>query len=224
MSDVPLTPEVIRQRFYQKDTRIDRYGNYVEGQRGPNEYGPFTLLLHYHLLDGWTDAEILKELANHDISPFEANYELKQSKAFIKDVLLLDLETIRNSDVSTEGLIYQEVIKNLETLDVMFKKECSADIPLEINGETFYFQTDEKARYAIANYLLVGTPPKYWVDSGNRIHEPFSIESLRALQLAITERDQAIHEALSVTKKKIREAMEKKDFALVKEIFAELKK
>ena len=117
----------IKRRFELNGRPIDRHGNFV--YIGLDFYVSrvqFPLLAHYHLLSGMSDQDMMVALRDSDLSDFEAKYVLKSSKDFIRDVLGLDLEAIRQASI-----VMRDRMNNAE----YFHSHTVADILVDLDQE-----------------------------------------------------------------------------------------
>lgn len=206
----------IKQRFEENRWPIDRHGNYVDTNpdRDLNE-SMLPLMLHYRLLAGMTDAEAEQELATtYSLSAFEIAFLMRSTKAFIKDVLEIDLEEIRKNKNSTAALCGQLVNDVVAKINEVYERERYEDI--QIDGVVF--QADQRARESIIGYIAADTAPEYWVTADNKSIE-CDHHMLLAIQEAIVVRDAAGHEKVTELKTKARVLSEQRDYAGLVELF-----
>lgn len=210
-----LSNDEIRARYFEKGTRIDRHGNYVEEYKDQIEGRVgFCLLLHYHLINGMSDKKALERLKEYDLSPLETTFLMKRTKAFINDVLGIDLDQVRSSATSTDSYLYQEVNELYPKLNA--KYETDRFSPIEFRG--YRFQVDEEARQNIQGYIASGVDPSYWVTENNETLEPWTVEDLKELYVLVMKRDADLHQLMSGLKQKIRMLAETKDFTAIKQL------
>lgn len=210
----------IKARFESGKWPIDRHGNYID--TNPDRNFNETLLplsLHYRLLAGMTDAEAEQELATtYSLSAFEIAFLMRSTKAFIKDVLEIDLEEIRKNKNSTATLCGQLVNDVVAKINEVYERERYEDI--QIDGVVF--QADQRARESIIGYIAADTAPEYWVTADNKSIE-CDHHMLLAIQEAIVVRDAAGHEKATELKTKARVLSEQRDYAGLVELFDAVK-
>lgn len=211
-----LTNAEIKARYEQRGMPIDRNGAYVKvGDDREVGVVDFTLLLHYHLIQGMSD-EVAKErlIGEFEMSNFETNFLLNKTKAFIKDVLEIDLEEIRKNKNSTAALCGQLVNDVVAKINEVYERRRYEDI--QIDGAVF--QADQRARESIVGYIAAETAPEYWVTSDNMSIECDS-HMLLSIQEAIVVRDATGHEKATELKTKARVLSEQRDYAGLVELF-----
>ena len=210
----------IKARFESGKWPIDRHGNYID--TNPDRNFNETLLplsLHYRLLAGMTDAEAEQELATtYSLSAFEIAFLMRSTKAFIKDVLEIDLEELRKNKNSTATLCGQLVNDVVAKINELYERERYEDI--QIDGVVF--QADQRARESIIGYIAADTAPEYWVTADNKSIE-CDHHMLLAIQEAIVVRDAAGHEKVTELKTKARVLSEQRDYAGLVELFDAVK-
>lgn len=209
----------IKRRFEMNDAPIDRHGNFVYvGHDIYSSRTQFPLLAHYHLLNGMPDAEAMVVLRDSDLSDFEAKYVLKSSKDFIHDVLELDLEAMRKNRVSTEAACGQLIVEVVKELTAAYDRCRYASIVA--NGHAF--QADAKAREAMLGYLLTDRTVEYWVVENNE-QIAMTLNDLRTVYAAITERDADLHKQITDLKTEGRIYAEQRMYAQLVELSERVK-
>lgn len=213
-----LSNDEIKARYFERGTRIDRYGNYVEEYQDQmeNRIG-FCLLLHYHLINGMSDKKAREKLKGFDLSPVEIEFLMKKTKDFIANVLEIDLDQVRTALTSTENYLYQEVNAIYPKLNDKYNAERFA--PITFRDKTF--QADEKSRASMQSYMQSGVDPMYWMTLNNEPIEPWTVEDVKALYAEIITRDNDLHMVMSVLKQRIRILTEQKDFTAIKQLAAD---
>ena len=209
----------IKRRFELNDRPIDRHGNFVYIDLDfYTSRVQFPLLAHYHLLNGMSDADALTALRDSDMSVFEAKYVLKSSKDFIRDVLGIDLEDVRKSRVSTDGLCGQMITEIIGGLNAVYERKRYA--PIEVEGHVF--QADAKAREAMLGYLLTDRTVEYWVVENNE-QIPLTLDALKLVYASVTERDATLHSDITALKTEGRIYAEKRMYAQLVELSERVK-
>ncbi|QVW56308.1 hypothetical protein pEaSNUABM6_00172 [Erwinia phage pEa_SNUABM_6] len=213
-----LSNDEIKARYFERGTRIDRYGNFVEEYQDQleNRIG-FCLLLHYQLINGMSDKKAIEKLKSFDLSPVEITFLMKKTKEFINDVLGIDLDQVRSALTSTDNYLYQEVNAIYPKLNDKYNAERFA--PITFRDKTF--QADQKARDTMQSYIQSEVDPLYWTTLNNEQIEPWSVEDVKELYATIITRDNELHMVMSVLKQRIRILTEQKDFTAIKQLAEE---
>ncbi len=215
-----LTNAEIKARYDQRGMPIDRNGTFVKvGDDREVGVVDFTLLLHYHLIQGMPD-QVAKDrlMGEFGMSNFETNFLMKKTKEFIKDVLEIDLDEVRKAKGSTASLCAELVAAVVAKINEVYERKRLEDISI---GEEV-FQANQKAREAIVSYLSADTAPEYWVTADNKSIE-CDHHMLLAIQEAIVVRDAAGHEKVTELKTKARVLSEQRDYAGLVELFDAVK-
>lgn len=209
----------IKRRFESNEQPIDRHGNFVYiGQDFYVTRAQFPLLAHYHLLNGMSDADAMTALRDSDLSDFEAKYVLKSCKDFIRDVLGLDLDELRKSRVSTDAMCGQLIVEVIRGLTAAYDK--LRYVPIVVNGHTY--QADAKAREAMLGYLLTDRLVEYWVVENNERID-MTLDELKIVFSAITERDADLHKQITDLKTEARIYAEQRMYAQLVELSERVK-
>ena len=210
----------IKQRFEENRWPIDRHGNYVDTNpdRDLNE-SMLPLTLHYRLLAGMTDKEAEAALSGtYALSAFEIAFLIKSTKAFIKDVLEIDLEEIRKNKNTTATLCGQLVIEVVAEINLSYETRRFENVT--INGQEF--QADQGSRNVLVGFLAAGAVPEYWTRADNTAIE-CTHDLLVELQTAISERDAAYHAQATELKVQARQLSEARDYAGLMSLREEVK-
>lgn len=215
-----LTNAEIKARYELRGMPIDRNGTFVKvGDDREVGVVDFTLLLHYHLIQGMSDQVALKKLISEfEMSNFEANFLLRKTKAFIKDVLEIDLEEVRNAKGSTAVMCAELVSEVVAKINEVFGRKRYGDVLVD----EAVFQADQKARESILGYLAAETAPEYWITADNRSIE-CDRDMLLTIQEAIVSRDAAYHEKATNLKTQARELSEQRNYAGLVELLDQVK-
>lgn len=210
----------IKARFEAGNWPIDRHGNYID-TNPERDYSAtmLPLMLHYRLLAGMTDQEAERELATtYMLSAFEIAFLIRSTKEFIKDVLELDLDDIRNNKNSTATLCGQLVIEVVNNINAAYVRLRYSDVLVD----ECVFQADQKARESILSYLTADTAPEYWVTANNMQIE-CDRDMLLTIHEAIVSRDAACHEKATKLKTQARELSEQRNYAGLVELLDQVK-
>lgn len=195
-----LSNDEIRDRFLNSGKLIDRHGQFVDGTLTDSRWNPsLSRLAHYKMLDGMSDDTLREKLVEQGFSPLEIKFTLTSAHKFISDVLGIDLAQREAERISTHGKCQRLLTEWVARLNDEYAYAVAS--PLELDGHIY--QTDEKALAAIARYLSTETSPGYWVDSNNAKFD-FDLDDLKALNVAIVERTNALHEKLTDAKRELR--------------------
>lgn len=215
-----LTNAEIKARYDQRGMPIDRNGAFVKvGDDREVGVVDFTLLLHYHLIQGMSDQTAMARLTGEfEMSNFEAKFLMNKTKAFIKDVLEIDLEEVRKNKNSTATLCGQLVNEVVAKINEVYERKRHEDI--QIGGVVF--QADQRARESILSYIAADTAPEYWVTADNKSIECDS-RMLLSIQEAIVVRDAAGHEKATELKAAARELSEQRNYAGLEELNDQVK-
>lgn len=215
-----LTNAEIKARYEQRGMPIDRNGAWVKvGDDREVGVVDFTLLLHYHLIQGMSDQAAMSRLTGEfEMSNFEAKFLMNKTKAFIKDVLEIDLEEVRKAKGSTANLCAELVAEVVNNVNAAYERRRYGDVLVD----ECVFQADQKARESILGYLAADTAPEYWVTANNMQIE-CDRELLLAIQEAIVSRDAAYHEKATEQKAHARMLAEERNYAGLVELNDQIK-
>lgn len=215
-----LTNAEIKARYEQRGMPIDRNGAYVKvGDDREVGVVDFTLLLHYHLIQGMTDQVAMSRLTGEfEMSNFEAKFLMNKTKAFIKDVLEIDLEEVRKAKGSTANLCAELVTEVVNNINAAYVRLRYSDVLVD----ECVFQADQKARDSILSYLTADTAPEYWVTANNMQIE-CDRDMLLTIHEAIVSRDAACHEKATKLKTQARELSEQRNYAGLVELLDQVK-
>lgn len=210
-SNQPLTPEQIRERFFnEQENYIDRYGNVLNeiahGAMGEEHFNP--LIIHYYLLNGKSEQWVIDNLKNcGGMSDIIAKLTLKQYLSFIKDVLQIDLESHQKEHFSTVGQCNR--LSNQLMDDLRTKEEKLLGLPIELDGVEFDADTESVNR--LRNYIAVDAVPETWT-TYNSSKVLFTKQRAEELLQAILLREQRTHEYITELKSRVRVARENVDY------------
>jgi hypothetical protein len=215
-----LTNAEIKARYEQRGMPIDRNGAFVKvGDVREVGVVDFTLLLHYHLIQGMSDQTALSRLTGEfEMSNFEAKFLMNKTKAFIKDVLEIDLEEVRKAKGSTASMCAELVTEICTNVKVAYERGRYGDVLVDEH----IFQADQKARESILGYLAADTSPEYWVTADNTRID-CDRQLLLAIHEAIVSRDAAYHEKATEQKAKALGLSEARDYAGLVELNDQVK-
>lgn len=215
-----LTNAEIKARYEQRGMPIDRNGAFVKvGDDREVGVVDFTLLLHYHLIQGMSDQTAMARLTGEfEMSNFEAKFLMNKTKAFIKDVLEIDLEEVRKAKGSTANLCAELVAEIVNNINAAYERRRYGDVLVDEH----VFQADQKARESVMGYLAADTAPEYWVAANNTM-VACDRTLLLAIQEAIVSRDAAYHEKATEQKMRARMLSEERDYAGLMELNDQIK-
>ena len=215
-----LTNAEIKARYEQRGMPIDRNGAYVKvGDDREVGVVDFTLLLHYHLIQGMSDQTAMSRLTGEfEMSNFEAKFLMAKTKAFIKDVLEIDLEEVRKAKGSTDNLCAELLTEICNNVKEAYERRRFGNVLVD----EYIFQADQKSREAVLGYLTAETSPEYWVTADNTRVE-CDRQLLLAIHEAIVSRDAAYHEKATEQKVKALMLSEERNYAAMVELNDEVK-
>lgn len=207
-----LSNDEIRDRFLNSGKLIDRHGQFVDGTLTDSRWNPsLSRLAHYKMLDGVSDESLKAQLLEQGFSPLEIKFTLSSAHKFIAEVLGIDLAQREAERISTHGKCQRLLTELIAQLNERYATAVAT--PIEFDGRLL--QTDEKALAAIARYLSTESSPGYWVDTNNAKFD-FDLDNLKALNTAIVERTNTLHETLTDAKQKVRILADNLDYAGLK--------
>jgi len=203
-----LSAGEIKARFEQNQGMIDRNGLFFD----PNGEISLAQRLHYALLEGLSEKDALRNLQADGASEFEANYTLKQTKTFIKDVLEIDIDSYIKEQQSTTAYSYRELDTKLEEANTAYAAAVTADITYKDHQ----FQTSEGTLSTLGSYVQTETWPEYWVSSDNAAVEDWTADDTKQLYALIVARNAQLHVALTAYKVRLRAFAEQGNYAALK--------
>ena len=200
-----LSADVIKERFASNEGPIDRNGMFLPA----DSEASVSKRLHYVLLEGTSDKTALKLLMAEGQSEFEANFTLKQTKAFIKDVLGIDVKSYVKELQTTLAHCYRVLGDKVKAANTAYAEATAA--PIEYRDRSF--QADARALTALQTYKSSDTYPDYWVDADNLAVEPWGKDDVEQLYVLIAARNADLHVRLTAYKVRIRVLAEKEQLA-----------
>lgn len=211
-----LSNDEIKARFFTPNKRIDRYGNFIPTP-AIDSYGT---LLHYHLLEGMTDAIALKKLKGYGMNDVAARFALKTAKTFVTEVLELPLDEIRDAANSTERQMWMDFNTALARVGDVYN--AAMDEPIEFEG--YVYQADARSRAAMHERINLSRAETInWLDINNKEVE-FDVTKLTNLLSSIVTRNDWLKAELTQVKSELRRAGEAKDYDTIKRLLvSELK-
>lgn len=201
-----LSNDEIKDRFYNSGKLIGLDGEYIHQNWDTTYFNPGTIkLLHYKLLDGISDEKLIEELQKVNLSKFEIKFTLKKAHAFITDILGVDLNDHRASQISTGAECQRLLTEKITAANEAFSKLNFAPIKYRDH----MFDADEASQLTITGMDVNTVVPEYWVDSNNERVTPWTLEDAMALKDAVIARRVRYHGILTVYKETLRKLTDK---------------
>lgn len=200
-----LSADEIKARFENGDGQIDRNGLFFD----PNGDVTLAKRLHYALLEGLSEKDALRQLQEQGQTQFEANYTLRQTKTFIKDVLGIQVKDYLKELQSTKAYCYTLLAKKLQATNTAYGEAVTADIAYKDH----MFQTGGETLTTLAGFVQTNTVPEYWVTADNQALEEWEAKDTEMLYALIVARNAQLHVQLTAYKTRIRAFAEQGDYA-----------
>lgn len=192
---------------------VDRYGIPQSEFADRTDDNAYVLMLHNHLLDGASDADVMARLKQLGYGTFEAKTILASSKRFIAEELKIDLDERRSEKSGPIELAMRLARQKL--LDAKAIRDREMTSPLTYRE--YLVAGDDKTKDTLKRYVVSKIVPEMWITEANTSITPWTMEDQERLLEILTARDAAIVAAFQSWRDDLNKLAEEGNVAAVRQ-------